>query len=339
MASAAAVEAPARASLPAWSVALCTYNGAQFIEEQLRSIIAAQVACSQIVVIDDASSDDTVAMVRRFASTIAIPLCIEVNAENIGSAKSFQRALERATAPIVFLADQDDLWDARKPALMLEQFARRPQLLLLHGDARLVGTDADDLGTTLLDAIEASASERATIHFGDAFDVFIRRNLATGATLALRRSLLEVALPIPDGWVHDEWLAIIASAIGSVDFIEEPLTHYRQHDRNQIGARRLSLKEKINQSFFRRRDYYATREAHAAVLLERLVALGSLAPPDRVTKARAKLAHLRFRAALPENRLLRFGPILSEILSGKYRRYSTGWKSIVRDLLSHVAAD
>ncbi len=331
MASAAAPEAQ-RAWLPAWSVALCTYNGAPYIEEQLRSILDAGVQCSQIVVIDDASSDGTVEMVRAVARSTRIPFCIEVNAENIGSARSFQRALLLTAAPIVFLADQDDLWDARKPARMLEEFARRPHLLLLHGDARLVDDDGNDLGTSLFDAIEVTAHERATIHFGDAFDVFIKRNLATGATLALRRSLLDIALPIPNAWVHDEWLATIASAIGTVDFIEEPLTLYRQHGKNQIGARRLSLKEKINESTRRHGDYYIVREERAAVLLERLIGLGPTAPPDRVMKARAKLAHMHFRKELPRNHAARVGPVLLETLSGKYRRYSTGWKSIVRDL-------
>ena len=333
MASVAACEVPSCASLPAYSVALCTYNGAPFIEAQLRSIIDADVPCSEIVIVDDASRDDSVEIVRKVSRSTKIPFCIEVNAQNIGSSRSFQRALERATAPVVFLSDQDDLWDAGKPARMLEEFVRRPQLLLLHSDARLVDENANDLGTTLFEAIEVAASERASIHSGNAFDIFMRRNLATGATLALRRSLLDTALPIPDTWVHDEWLAAIASAVGVVDFIEERLTLYRQHGRNQIGARRLSFKEKIGESFARQGKYYARREARAADLLDRLNGLGALVPPDRVAKASAKLAHMHFRAQLPRSRMARLGPVVLETMRGRYSAYSTGWKSIVRDLL------
>jgi hypothetical protein len=219
---------------------------------------------------------------------------------------------------------------------MLEAFARRPELLLVHSDARIVDGDARPLGYTLLNAIEASDAERRAIHHGDAFDTFVRRNLATGATIAFRRSLLDLALPIPDGWVHDEWLAAIAAAAGIVDFIDEPLIDYRQHANNQIGARKLALGEKVAKAFEMPGDYYDRQLVRAAGLLERLVALGPRVRPDRIEKVTSKLVHLRRRAGLPRNRLARIAPIAHELWAGNYRRYSTGMKSVIRDLF-HVA--
>ena len=316
----------------AWSVVVCTYRGARYLPDQLGSIFAARPGCAELILVDDASGDDTLAVASRAIDDWGGRAIVEVNPVNLGSLRSFEKGLRLATGPLIFLADQDDVWRADKPARMLAAFAARPDLLLLHSDARIVDDAARPLGYTVLQAIEASLDERSTIHHGDAFDAFVRRNLATGATIAFRRELLDAALPIPDGWVHDEWLATIASAIGRVDFLDEPLIDYRQHASNQIGARKLSWRMRVEKAFGKSGDYYARQLVRAEALLERLVALGPRVPPDRLDKVRRKLLHLKARAALPRNRLARLWPIAGQWLSGGYRRYSTGMKSIVRDL-------
>jgi glycosyltransferase involved in cell wall biosynthesis len=316
-----------------YSVALCTYNGARFVGEQLRTIGDARPAPAETVVVDDASSDGTLRVVAQVVDGWGGRTRIDVNPANVGSLRSFERALGMTSQPIVFLADQDDAWQPDKPARLLDAFAARDDLLLVHSDARLVDDARRPLGYTLFDALEATAGERAAIHRGDAFDVFVRRNLATGATIALRRSLLDIALPIPDDWVHDEWLAIVASAIGGVDFIDAPLIDYRQHAANQIGARRLDLRAKLERAFGKPDDYYPRLVRRTTALIERLTSLGDRVPPDRLDKLRRKRAHLEVRAALPDQRVARTWPIAQEWLRGNYGRYSTGMKSIVRDLL------
>ena len=315
-----------------YSVAICTYNGERFVEAQLDSVLAAHPSCEEIVLIDDASQDKSLAIARRVLDRVGVRTVIERNARNGGSLRSFERALGLTNEPIVFLADQDDLWHRDKPARMLAEFERRPDLLLLHSDARLVDDAGRPIGPTLLGAIEASAFERDAIHRGAAFDALIRRNLATGATMALRRSLLDVALPIPDGWVHDEWLAIVASAIGTVDFLDAPLIDYRQHANNQIGARKLSYRDKVDRAFDKPDEFYALQIERTTALLDRLVALGPRVLPERLDALRNKLVHLHIRAGLPRNRLARLIPIVGQWLSGGYQRYSTGVKSVLRDL-------
>ena len=316
-----------------YSVALCTYNGARYVAAQLRSIVDASPPCAEIVLVDDASGDDTVDVVRDTLSRWNGRLVVSINPVNVGSLRSFERALGLTTQPLIFLADQDDLWHVDKPARMLALFEARPDLLLLHTDARLVDDAGQPLGHTLFRAIEATTTELAAIHRGDAFDAFVGATSPPGPRFALRRSLLEQALPIPDGWVHDEWLAALASAIGVVECLEAPLIDYRQHATNQIGARKLSFGAKVARSFARPGDDYRRQMARAQALLERLT---TLAPPpraDRLEKMRAKLVHLQRRATLPRGRIARILPIARELVNGDYGRYATGFKSVVRDLL------
>lgn len=80
----------------------------------------------------------------------------------------------------------------------------------------------------------------AGIKAGAGFAMLLRRNLFTGATIMIRRAVVDAAMPIPDSWIHDEWLACVASAMGDVDILADSLVDYRQHGGNQIGALKFS---------------------------------------------------------------------------------------------------
>ena len=120
--------------------------------------------------------------------------------------------------------------------------------------------------------------------------------------------------------------------VGRIDFLDEELIDYRQHGNNQIGAWRLSLVQKILKKH-NLVDYNARQERRAQTLLQRVVELDGLVPASQIEKVRQKLSHTRFRLALPRNRLARIRPVLREVATGRYGRYSTGILSIARDLI------
>jgi hypothetical protein len=188
----------------------------------------------------------------------------------------------------------------------------------------------------LFEALEATRRERALIHSGRAFDALLRRNLATGATLAFRRSLLQDVTPFPPEWVHDEWLAIIAAAVGGVDCLEQPLIDYRQHGGNQIGARKRSFADKLARIGQARTPFLQGLEVRMGILLRHFEArLEARIPRGRIEAVRHKLEHLRARLALPPARWHRPLPILREIATGRYSRYSTGPRAILLDLVNN----
>lgn len=326
------------------SVALCTYNGAAFLREQVRSICQQTRPPVEIVLSDDASRDASIEVVRSTVAECAaerpeaMPIALRVfeNAQALRVVKNFEQAISACTSELIALSDQDDVWMPDRLEKMVARFEQDDELVLLHTDARLVDSNRHDLGDTLFHALEVVPSELERIHAGNAFEVFLRRNLVTGATTVFRRSLLADALPLPVEWVHDEWLGIVASTTSRVDLLEEPLIEYRQHASNQIGARRDTFAQKVRKALASRGNTHVERAIKAELLLARLLRMGDRVPPEILAQVRSKIVHQRFRAALPASRLARCVPIFREAMTGRYNRFGRGFRGVVRDLFESV---
>ncbi|PZQ89684.1 MAG: glycosyltransferase family 2 protein [Leifsonia xyli] len=329
---------------PRISVVMCTYRGAAFVEEQLASILAQSVLPHELVLGDDGSDDGTVELVRaalaRSGSADRQPIeLIELlrdpadHPAPYGVAGNFARALAAATGEVILLSDQDDRWHEHRVARTLELLAARPEVGLVHSDARLVDGTGRPLGVTLFEALGVTATELAEIDAGRGFEVSLRRNLVTGATAAVRRRIVQAALPIPEGWIHDEWLAIVAGATGATAVIREPLIDYRQHGANQIGAEKLSWRTRWARLREPRTARNRRLERRAASLAERLPLLEPAVAADAVRSAQEKHAHERMRSALPRNPLARLRPVLAEWRTGRYRHYGLGAQDVLRDLV------
>lgn len=325
------------------SVALCTYNGARFIREQIRSICRQSLPPREIVLSDDASSDGCVEIALRTVDDCnrerpanAVALRVLRNPAALRVTKNFEQAAMACEGDLIAFSDQDDAWRPDRLARMVAEFARRPDLLLLHTDARLVDAEGRPLGHSLFQALEVEPFELEGVHGGQAFDMLLRRNLVAGATAVFRRSLLADAAPFPVEWLHDEWLGIVAAAVGPVDLLEDELIDYRQHASNQVGARRHAFVDKLRKLLASRGDMPVRRVRKAELLLARLLALGAKVPPAAIAGVRSKLEHQRVRAALPARRLARCLPVLQEAMTGRYGSFGYGARDVLRDLLEGV---
>jgi len=326
---------------PAVSVALCTYNGARFIEEQIRSICAQTLPPHEIVLSDDASRDNCIAAAQRaheacaragHDGTMRPSLHIIRNETARGVTRNFEQAVQTCRGDYIALCDQDDIWHPEKLARLVDALESGSRPSLVHADARLVDSQGQSLGATLFGSLAVSPAEFAQVHRGHAFEVLLRRNLVTGATTVFRRTLLEQALPFPPGWLHDEWLGLVAAAQGGVDLVEWCCIDYRQHGANQVGAARLGPAGKVRKAMASREDDAPRRAAKARLLVERLQALSI--PEAMVEKARMRLLHQERRAALPRFRPARLLPIAKEWASGRYDAYDYGVQGVIRDLLA-----
>ena len=317
------------------SVALGTYNGSQFIEAQVRSILCQSMLPRELVVSDDGSTDDTLARIRStFAECPNSPVALRILTVDgrLGVTKNFERAVAACRSDLIALCDQDDLWHPDRISSAVPSFDKDPSLLLQHSDARLVDSLGVPLPFSLGEALRISSADRSAIAGDQPFETYLRRNLATGATVLFRSSLRDSAMPFPIEWVHDEWLTILASAFGHVQLLDRELIDYRQHGGNQIGARRPTMSYRIARMLEPRGSRYRNLSARARILDERLAQL----PVSKEVRALAgsKAGFEGVRAALPDGRLRRVPTIYREWMAGSYRAYSSqGNLDVLRDVL------
>lgn len=228
-----------QAPLPDVSVAMATYNGAPFLAEQLASIAAQTVRPAELVVSDDGSSDDTLAVVRDFAATAGFPVRILDKRERLGFSDNFLFAAEHCRSPLVAFADQDDVWLPDKLAEGVRRLVEDGSLLSMHTltmtDGALRPTGLWSQGITC-DRLWRPLELDPWAGWGNT--MVFRRELAHLIPRADRPRHPEANRPLS----HDTWLLIVAAAMGAVSHIARPLILYRQHGSNAFGMAKPGLR-------------------------------------------------------------------------------------------------
>lgn len=318
------------------SVALCTFNGERFLPQQLESIAAQHRPPDELVVCDDRSSDRTVEIVDSFRRTAPFPVQLHVNDQRLGSAKNFERAISRCHGSLVALCDQDDVWHPDK-LLEQERTLRSRRLVAVFTDGDVVGSNLEPLGYTLWSSARFGRRERRQLLSGRAHEVLVKRDVVCGATLMFDARFCGAMLPIPAGWHHDGWIALIAAALGGLRVIDRPLVRYRHHGSNQVGAPRpnavAELRTKLTDLGSVTPDAAPLEERYrnASERLRQLSSFGvDPAFPDLLD---ARADHLQRRSCLPHGTTRRARVVLAELLSGRYHRYSAGFRSAGKDLV------
>lgn len=201
------------------SIALATYNGTRYLREQLDSFMAQSRSPDELVITDDNSTDDTISIIKSFASQAPFEIRYSVNEKNIGYAANFERAIQQCTGDLIFLSDQDDIWFPEKIARIEAGFEQNPDVLLIMCDARLVYADGRQTQFTNLNQIIALG---LTDHL-----------FSTGCCMAFRRILTPLLLPIPiDSFKHDVWINKLAILLNGKHIIPEVMQYYRRHCNN-----------------------------------------------------------------------------------------------------------
>ena len=120
------------------SVAMCTFNGASFVRDQLDSMLRQTRTPDELVICDDRSEDDTVAILEAWRQAAPFPVTIEVNPERLGSTGNFAKAIAMCGGDVIALSDQDDVWLDHKLAEAESAFSSNADLGLWFTDALLV---------------------------------------------------------------------------------------------------------------------------------------------------------------------------------------------------------
>ena len=227
------------------SVAMCTYNGEKYLQEQLDSIANQSRLPDELIVCDDNSSDQSVSILERFSGSASFPVKIFKNQTNIGSTKNFEKAIRLCAGDIIVLSDQDDTWNHDKLKLMEEAFSASAQVGAVFSDGDVVDENLSFLGYTLWDKFYFGKKLRREFLNGNAFQILLNHSVVTGATVAFRSNLRNKILPISSLWFHDCWIAFLISIISDIKFIDKKLVKYRQHKGQQLGGRKMTVTEQI----------------------------------------------------------------------------------------------
>lgn len=316
-------------------VAMCVYNGAPFLQQQLDSIAMQTVQPVQMVVLDDGSTDESWNLLQAWAATAPFPVRLQRNAEKLGVVRNFERAVTMLETPVVFLADQDDLWYPDKVRTFLDAFSHDPDVWLLHSDADLIDGEGRPLDRRLFDTLLVTPRERALVAAGEAWRVYAKRNLVTGAAAAFRRELVSVATPFSPRWVHDEWLAFVAALAGRVTLLDTPTMAYRLHGGNTVGLPVPTLGWRIRSTVRAFSEPTGPRQRLRAERMEEMAAMARRlgAQPPVVQHLESAGGHARFRGELPRNPLVRLARIWQQRRAGHYHAWSNGPVSMLHDLL------
>jgi len=215
------------------SVCMATKNGAEFIREQIDSVLPQLSSGDELIVSDDCSDDHTTNIVNSYGDK---RIKLFQNPNEMGVTKNFETGLKRCSGDYIFLADQDDVWMPEKVRIMVEH--------LQNYD--LVICDCDISDDTLSVKHQSFFSLNKS---GKGLVKNIIRNSYMGCCMAFKRSLLHRALPFPDDApLHDMWIGLIGEIHFKIHFIPQSLVYHRRHGRNASttsGSSRNSMPGKI----------------------------------------------------------------------------------------------
>ncbi len=318
------------ASPPRISVAMCTFNGARYLKEQLESIALQSQPPSELVVCDDRSNDDTLSILNRFEASAPFAVRVIQNSRRLGSTRNFDQAIGMAQSDFIALCDQDDRWAPTKLKRLSDALTADPFLGGAFSDANLIDGDGRPTGTRLFTRHKFTArKQRRFISCPTA--TLLKHDVVTGATLMFRASIRRHCSPIPATWVHDGWLAWMIALHSRLTLIPEPLTDYRIHSGQQLGVDATPSAHGSSSGIETRRQFYSRVARQFEDLLNHVLAEGWNEHDALVGKLREKIAFLNAQSALSPSLGVRTLQMVGQL--PRYAHYGRGLGTLRTDLL------
>ena len=312
-----------------YSVVLATYNGEDFIEEQLNSICKQSILPKEIIISDDNSNDETLNYVKKVITKYKINLKIISNNSNVGYSKNFERGLLQSKFDFIFLSDQDDYWFSNKVEKMFIFIQKNIDNFVWMNDAFL----------TDINLINSNISKMGQMRrLGLENSKFVQ-----GCCSVISREFLEFALPIPKNISHDEWLIGVADILEMKKINTDILQFYRRHNHNsslglENSFRRVTILDLIK-NLFNKLSYEEIYFIHSNWIAE-LENLKKRCPRRFLTKIEKNIIlRKEFISSFSERIKIREKSFLLRIIlafkmffNSGYKN-SSGIKSMLRDII------
>ena len=221
-------------------ILLATYNGEQYLREQLDSILNQDYDNWIVRAADDASTDHTYQILEEYRERYPHKFIVEKNQKGFGCAKkNFMNLIKNSFGDYVMCCDQDDVWLPNKISLTLEEMKKTESgdmPVLVHTDLKVVDSK--------LQVLSESFFNHSNFRKEFELNEILIQNFVTGCTTMMNRKLADLMSQINDCdkiLMHDWVAAVLATAVGKVGFVDTPTMLYRQHAINSVGAKRYGF--------------------------------------------------------------------------------------------------
>lgn len=216
---------------------MATYNGEKYIREQINSILQQTYKDIRLIIHDDGSSDNTVAIVKEYVDANPDTIVYVEDGIKTGGAKNnFHHLFSYSNSEYIMFADQDDIWKASKVESALNAIMDKEKI---HGKKPLLGYSDLVVVDAELKVINQSFFDMQNlVEDKNCLNNLLVQNIVTGCTCIFNRELLEMCNEMPkEAIMHDWWLALVAAAFGDVFLMDDKYILYRQHGNNTEGAK------------------------------------------------------------------------------------------------------
>ena len=231
-------------------ILLATYNGSQYLPEQLDSILSQSYGNINVIIRDDGSSDNTVMIIKEYEQKDNRVKLLSDNLGNLGFVRNFEKLMKNSTSEYLMFSDQDDIWynnkveTSYKRIKAIEEKNGKSCPILVHTNSKIMNYETRTKSLFISDCAKNSSFENSFFNF------FVQ-----GSTMLINGSLKREALPFSkEVYLHDRYLHLIAEFIGIRSYIDVPTMDYRQHSNNEIGSSVNVIYKIKNKRYFNLKD-------------------------------------------------------------------------------------
>jgi glycosyltransferase involved in cell wall biosynthesis len=223
------------------SVAMATYNGAKYLEEQLFSVINQTFLPQEIIIVDDFSTDRTVEIIERIKEKYPF-ITLYKNEANLGPIKTFKEAVLKCNCNYIALCDQDDIWEENKLELCFKELVSvdiNSKPSLVFSDLKMIDTEGNLIGKSFwnVQGYNPIRTKLQSLLIG---------NVVTGCTVMMNEKMKKEIAKMPNDIImHDYWLALIAFSIGDFKVINETPIRYRVHENSVTLKSKITFIERV----------------------------------------------------------------------------------------------
>jgi glycosyltransferase involved in cell wall biosynthesis len=199
---------------------MCTYNGEEFVEEQVYSLINQTYPLHEIIIVDDGSIDNTVAVIKKMTEENPI-ISLYENDVNLGYNKNYEKALKLATGDIIAISDQDDVWDLKKIETLLTNW--KDETLLIYCESVIFKNEIPKFPkpNRIIRRIKGADPRNFAVY-----------NTISGHAMMIKKELLNLSLSFEANVYYDWWMAVVASCNGGISYDPSILVYQRVHENN-----------------------------------------------------------------------------------------------------------